>query len=104
MEMGETEYMVRGLGYIQSIEDLKQIAVGVDAMGTPILLDNVADIHLGPELRRGILEWNGQGETVGGIVVMRYGENALEVIAGLRKSFTNWKAASPRASSIETGI
>ncbi len=80
VEMGETEFMVRGLGYIRSLDDLENIAVGVDKMGTPILLKNIANIQLGPELRRGILEWNGEGEVVGGIVIMRYGENALEII------------------------
>ena len=67
VEMGETEFMVRGLGYIRSLEDLENIAVGVDQMGTPILLRNIANIQIGPELRRGILEWNGQGEVVGAI-------------------------------------
>jgi len=62
LEMGETEFMVRGLGYIQSLEDLEQIAVGVDAEGTPILLKTIASINYGPELRRGILDWNGQGD------------------------------------------
>jgi len=76
VEMAETEFMVRGLGYITSLQDIEQIAVGVDRKGTPILLKNMADIHLGPELRRGILEWDGEGEAVGGIVIIRYGENA----------------------------
>ncbi|MBW2218017.1 MAG: efflux RND transporter permease subunit, partial [Deltaproteobacteria bacterium] len=85
IEMGEAEFMVRGLGYIRSMEDLENIALGVDKMGTPILLKNIADIHLGPELRRGILEWNGEGEVVGGIVIMRFGENALEVIRKVKE-------------------
>ena len=77
VEMAETEFMVRGLGYISSIEDLENVAVAVDSKGTPVLLKNIANIQIGPELRRGILEWQGQGEAVGGIVVMRFGENAL---------------------------
>jgi len=86
IEMGETEFMVRGLGYIRSLQDLEHIAVGVDKMGTPVLLKSIANIQIGPELRRGILEWNGEGEVVGGIVVMRYGENALEVISAVSQS------------------
>ncbi len=74
------------MGYITSLRDLEEIAVGVDQQGTPILLKNVANIHLGPELRRGILEWDGEGEAVGGIVIIRYGENALEVIGNIKKS------------------
>jgi Cu(I)/Ag(I) efflux system membrane protein CusA/SilA len=103
VEMGETEFMVRGLGYIQSIEDLEQVAVGVDAMGTPILLENIADIHLGPELRRGILEWKGEGETVGGIVVMRYGENAMEVIDRVKEKLHELESGLPEGVEIEMG-
>ena len=80
LEMGETEFMVRGLGYIKSIKDLETIPLGVDNNGTPILLKQVANVQIGPELRRGIAEWNGEGETVGGVVVIRFGENALKVI------------------------
>ena len=71
VEMGETEFMVRGLGYIKSVDDLNNIPLDVDQRGTPILLRNVAVIKIGPELRRGIADDNGTGETVGGIVVMR---------------------------------
>ncbi|UCE66571.1 MAG: efflux RND transporter permease subunit [Candidatus Zixiibacteriota bacterium] len=80
LEMGETEFMVRGLGYIESLEDLRDVAIGVNDKGAPILLEQVADIHFGPELRRGLAELNGEGETVGGIVVIRFGENTLKVI------------------------
>ncbi|MEW6428437.1 MAG: efflux RND transporter permease subunit [Thermodesulfobacteriota bacterium] len=103
VEMGETEFMVRGLGYLRSIEDLKQVAVGVDRQGTPILLGNIADIHPGPELRRGILEWNGEGEAVGGIVVMRYGENGLEVINRVRAKLEELQKGLPEGVVIETG-
>ncbi len=103
VEMGETEFMVRGLGYIQSIEDLKQIAVGVDAMGTPILLEHVANVQIGPELRRGILEWNGQGEIVGGIIVMRYGENALEVIDRVKEKLGDLEKGLPPGVEIRMG-
>ena len=103
IEMGETEYMVRGLGYIRSIEDLESIAVGVDASGTPILLKNVASVHLGPELRRGILEWNGEGEVAGGVVVMRFGENALEVIGRVKQKLKELEKGLPEGVVIETG-
>ncbi len=103
VEMAEAEFMVRGLGYIKSIEDLELIALGVDKKGTPILLKNVADIHIGPELRRGILEWNGEGEVVGGIVVMRYGENALKTIHKVKEKLKELEAGLPEGVTIEMG-
>ena len=103
IEMGETEFMVRGLGYIQSLSDLEKIAVGVDKIGTPILLKNIANIQTGPELRRGILEWNGEGEVVGGIVVMRYGENALKVIDKVKQKLKALEKGLPEGVSIEMG-
>jgi Cu(I)/Ag(I) efflux system membrane protein CusA/SilA len=84
IEMAETEYMVRGLGYIQTISDLENIAVSVDPRGTPVRLKDVANVHLGPELRRGLAELNGEGEVAGGVVIMRYGENALGTIQRVR--------------------
>ena len=84
IEMGETEYMVRGLGYIRSIHDLEITPIGVDARGTAIFLKQVAHVHLGPELRRGAADLNGEGEVAGGVVVMRYGENALTTIEKVR--------------------
>jgi Cu(I)/Ag(I) efflux system membrane protein CusA/SilA len=72
VEMGETEFMVRGLGYIKSIDDLYSVPLKVDDRGVPILLRNVATVTIGPELRRGVADYNGQGEVVGGIIVMRY--------------------------------
>jgi Cu(I)/Ag(I) efflux system membrane protein CusA/SilA len=103
IEMGEMEFMVRGLGYIQSKEDLESISLGVDAYGTPILLKNVANVQLGPELRRGILEWNGEGEVAGGIVVMRFGENALEVIHNVKKKLKELEKGLPQGVVIEMG-
>ena len=103
LEMGEMEFMVRGLGYIQSIHDLEQIALGVDGEGTPILLKQVADIHLGPELRRGVLEWDGRGEVVGGIVVMRSGENALQVIEHVKERLKELERGLPPGVVIEAG-
>jgi Cu(I)/Ag(I) efflux system membrane protein CusA/SilA len=102
VEMAETEYMVRGLGYIRGIEDLKQIPVGVDANGTPIRLADVANVHLGPELRRGVTELDGEGEVAGGVVVMRYGENALATIEGVRKKLEELKKGLPAGVEIVT--
>jgi len=95
IEMGETEYMVRGLGYIRSIQDLQMTPIGVDNKGTPIFLKHVAHIHLGPELRRGAAEFNGEGETAGGVVVMRYGENALATIERVRNKLDDLKKGLP---------
>jgi Cu(I)/Ag(I) efflux system membrane protein CusA/SilA len=95
IEMAETEYMVRGLGYIKSIADIKSIPVGVSAEGTPIRLQDVARVHIGPELRRGVAELNGQGEVAGGVVVMRYGENALSTIQAVREKLDNLKRGLP---------
>ncbi len=103
VEMAETEFMVRGLGYIASLQDLEQIAVGVDQKGTPILLKHIAHIHLGPELRRGILEWDGKGEAVGGIVIIRYGENALQVIQKVKEKLKELRRGLPAGVVIEEG-
>ena len=102
VEMGETEFMVRGLGYIKGIEDLQNIPLGAGQHGTPILLRNVATIKIGPELRRGLADYNGTGEVVGGIVVMRYGENALEVIQNVKKRLEELKTGLPEGVSIKT--
>ncbi|MCY3594380.1 MAG: efflux RND transporter permease subunit [Bacteroidetes bacterium] len=102
IEMGETEFMVRGLGYIQSIDDVENTPVGVDENGTPILIRNIAHVHLGPELRRGLIDWNGEGETVGGIVVMRYGENALKTIDAVKEKLEELKRGLPEGITIQT--
>ena len=102
IEMGETEFMVRGLGYIKSVEDLRNIPLGVNKGGTPILLRNIATFKIGPELRRGIADNNGTGETVGGIVVMRYGENALKVIENVKKRIDQLKAGLPEGVRIKS--
>jgi Cu(I)/Ag(I) efflux system membrane protein CusA/SilA len=85
IEMAEKEFILRVRGYVNSIEDLKKVAVGVGANGVPILLRDVANVQLGPDMRRGIAELNGEGETVGGIVVVRYGANARQVIDDVKK-------------------
>ncbi|MHC1763778.1 MAG: efflux RND transporter permease subunit [Verrucomicrobiia bacterium] len=84
LEMAEKEFILRVKGYVQNTEDLRQVAVGVGASGVPILLRDVATVQLGPDMRRGIAEWNGEGETVGGIVVVRYGANARRVITDVK--------------------
>lgn len=100
IEMAETEYMVRGLGYIKSIHDLEVTPIGVDAHGTPIFLKQVAHIHLGPELRRGAADLNGEGEVAGGVVVMRYGENALATIEKVREKLHELSKGLPKGVEI----
>src|SRR4029450_4282313 len=85
IEMAEKEFILRVRGYVSSIEDLKKVAVGTGASGVPILLRDVANVQLGPDMRRGIAELNGDGETVGGIVVVRYGANARQVIERVKE-------------------
>lgn len=100
IEMGESEYMVRANGYIQSIKSLKDIPLGVNSTGTPILLSNVAQINLGPQMRRGVAELNGQGEVVGGVVLMRMGENALQTIAAVKKRLADIQKSLPTGVKI----
>ena len=126
MEMSETEYMVRGRGYLarltpaqvraareagmpisrvrarQGIEDLKKIVIRVNPEGTPVYLRDVADVRLGPDLRRGLAESDGQGEVVGGIVVMRFGENALKVIRDVKKRIDELRAGLPPGVDVVT--
>jgi len=102
LEMSETEYMVRGRGYIGDVEDIENIALKANKDGTPVLLKDVATVQVGPDIRRGIAEKNGQGEVVGGIVVMRYGENALEVIRNVKKKIDEISAGLPPGVKIHT--
>ena len=102
VEMSEAEYMVRASGYIQGIDDLRTIPLGLDMNGTPLLLKDVADIELGPQMRRGIAELNGEGEVVGGIVVMRFGENAQKTIDGVKAKLEKLKAGLPEGVEIVT--
>ncbi len=103
LEMGETEFMVRGKGYISSIDDLEVVPVGVDAKThTPILLAQVANIQIGPEIRRGIIEMDGEGEAVSGIVIVRFGENALEVIKKVKQRLNELKKGLPPGVEIHT--
>lgn len=89
------EYMVRGLGYIKDVSDLQKVVVGTNGDGTPLYLRNVADVHLGPDERRGIADFNGEGDVVGGIVVVRYGENTLDVINRVKQKIAQIKSALP---------
>ncbi|MEE8580001.1 MAG: CusA/CzcA family heavy metal efflux RND transporter, partial [Myxococcota bacterium] len=100
IELAESEFMVRGLGYIRNLEDLRQIVVGTDGAGTPVLLRDIAHIHRGPELRRGLAELDGQGEVVGGVVVMRFGENALETIRNTKAKLAELAAGLPEGVEI----
>lgn len=102
VEMAETEYMVRGRGYITSIDDLRTIPVGTDGQGTPIRLADIAEVHLGPELRRGLAELNGEGEVAGGVVIMRYGGDALATIQAVRAKLDELKSGLPKGVEIVT--
>jgi Cu(I)/Ag(I) efflux system membrane protein CusA/SilA len=95
IEQAETEYMVRGLGYIKSIQDVENIVVGADRQGTPVMIKDVGLVRLGPELRRGLAEANGEGEVVGGIVVARFGANARAVIDGVKAKLQELKTGLP---------
>src|SRR5436853_1521568 len=98
-EVATTEYYVRGRGYIKKIEDIENIVLKVEN-GTPVYLKNVGTVHLGGDIRRGVAELDGRGETVGGIVVMRYGENALNVIDGVKKKIEEIKSWLPEGVHI----
>ena len=100
VEMAETEYMVRGRGYIRGIEDLEVIPIGVGDGGTPIYLRDVAHVQLGPELRRGAAELDGEGEVAGGVVIMRYGGDALATIAAVRVKLDELRAGLPAGVEI----
>lgn len=95
IEMAETEFMVRATGYIQGEEELRQIPLQTDIRGVVVTLEDVAHIGVGPQLRRGVAELDGEGEVAGGIIVMRYGENAQEVIDGVKKKLAELKSSLP---------
>jgi Cu(I)/Ag(I) efflux system membrane protein CusA/SilA len=95
IEMAEAEYMVRSGGYIKSLEDLETIPLTVSESGTPILLGDLANISIGPQMRRGIAELDGEGEVVGGVIIMRWGENALKTIEQVKEKLEELKASLP---------
>ena len=101
LEVSEKEFMIRGLGYLRSLEDIRQIALGVGNDGIPILLRDVATVGVGPEMRRGLAEWNGEGETVGGIVVVRHGADAYQVIQDVKAELERLKPGLPEGVRIE---
>jgi Cu(I)/Ag(I) efflux system membrane protein CusA/SilA len=100
LELGEAEYAVRATGYLKSLEDFRNVPVGLGTGGTPILLGDVARIQIGPELRRGISELDGKGEAVGGIIVMRAGKNALETIDAVKAKIASLRASLPAGVEI----
>jgi Cu(I)/Ag(I) efflux system membrane protein CusA/SilA len=100
LEMAGTEYVIRGRGYLRSVDDIELIPVGTDQRGTPILIRNIARVHVGPDQRRGIAELDGKGQTVGGIVIMRAGENALAVIERIKERLEEIAPALPKGVRI----
>ncbi|NIT13636.1 MAG: CusA/CzcA family heavy metal efflux RND transporter [Candidatus Dadabacteria bacterium] len=102
VEFASTEYFVRGRGYIQSVDDIEKIPVSTNQLGTPVYIRDIANVQLGPEIRRGLAELDGMGETVGGIVVMRYGENALDVIEKVKEKIEDVKPSLPKGVEIVT--
>ena len=103
VEFSGLEFMVRGRGYIKKVSDIEEIVVGTSKSGgTPILVKNLGTVTLGPDIRRGIAELDGKGEVVGGIVIMRYGENALKVIERLRTKLEELKPSLPPGVEIVT--
>ncbi|MGA3229764.1 MAG: efflux RND transporter permease subunit, partial [Candidatus Binatus sp.] len=102
LEMSGADYMIRGLGYVHSVADLEEISVATNN-GTPVLIRDLGVVSLGPNLREGAAEWNGDGETVGGIVVMRYGQNALTVIGGVKQKLAQIRKTLPAGVEIVAG-
>jgi Cu(I)/Ag(I) efflux system membrane protein CusA/SilA len=102
LELGGAEYMVRGLGYFRSLEDLASVPVAAQN-GTPVLVRDLGTVAFGPDIRRGVAEWQGEGEAVGGIVVMRYGMNALEVINGVKAKIAEMARSLPPGVEIRSG-
>ncbi len=100
IELAEAEYMIRVRGYVQSIKDLRAIPLGLTSAGAPIRLEQVAEIRLGPEMRRGITELNGEGEVAGGIIVMRHGENALATIEAVKQKLDGLRKSLPEGVEI----
>ncbi|MFT5063239.1 MAG: Cu(I)/Ag(I) efflux system membrane protein CusA/SilA [Gammaproteobacteria bacterium] len=100
IEMGESEFMVRATGYIEGIEQLQQIPLRVNGNGTPVFLSQIAEIKTGPQLRRGVAELNGEGEVAGGIIVMRFGENAQAVISAVKDRLEGLRKSLPEGVEI----
>lgn len=102
LEMNGAEYMIRGLGYLRSLDDLANVSINAKN-GTPVLIRDLGTVSFGPDVRRGVAEWNGEGETVGGIVVMRFGQNALDVIQGVKQKLREIRPSLPPGVEIVAG-
>ena len=102
LEMAEAEYMVRASGYLDGIDAIRAIPLGATDKGTPILLQDLAEVNVGPQMRRGIAELDGEGETVGGVVVMRFGENAQKTINGVKAKLEELKRSLPEGVEVVT--
>ena len=100
IEIAETEFMIRGRGYLTSVQDLEAVAIGADETGTPILLRNVGTVGLGPELRRGLTDLDGEGDVAAGVVIMRFGENALETIRNVKEKLAILATTLPEGVEI----
>src|SRR6266850_2372624 len=100
LEFSGREYMVRGRGYLKSLDDIENVSLGVDPRGTPIRVGDVANVRLGPDIRRGVAELDGKGEVVGGIIVMRFGENALRVIDDVKAKLKEVQQSMPAGVTI----
>ena len=101
LELAEKEFMIRGRGYIESIDDIRKISLGTDRAGTSVQLDDVARIEVGPEIRRGLAEWDGQGEIVGAIVVVRQGADTREVVRSVKSRLEELRPQLPAGVTIE---
>ena len=101
LELAEKEFMIRGRGYIESIDDIRKISLGTGRTGTPVRLRDVARVDVGPEIRRGLAEWDGQGETVGAIVIVRQGADTREVIRRVKTRLAELKPQLPEGVSFE---
>jgi len=102
IEMAEREFMIRGLGYVKDVQDLEKVVLGTGPGGTPVLLRDVATVTIGAEIRRGVAEWNGEGETVGGVVVVRAGADTLETIGRVKEKLAELRQGIP--ADIEISI
>src|ERR1700716_2356063 len=102
LQLSGTRYMIRGLGYLRSLSDLENVPV-MAKNGTPVLIKDLGTVAFGPDIREGVVEWNGEGETVGGIIVMRYGLNARNVIEGVKKKLAEIKGSLPPGVEVVSG-
>jgi len=100
VEFSGAEYMIRGRGYAKSLQDIENIALGFGSSGTPVVVKNIGKVVLGPDIRRGVADFNGEGDTVGGIIIMRYGENALNVINRVKEKIEEIKPSLPEGVEI----